>query len=77
MYLVWKQTASSAARQMCSLRVYCVKPTMAPRASDRHRGAYRPEKLKYRRQREFWFLWTRGLPSVIGLTGLYSKDELG
>ena len=45
-YLVWKQTASSAARHTCSFLEYCVRPTMAPRASGRHRGAYRPEKLK-------------------------------
>ena len=40
---VWNAVASSAARAMCPLLTYRVRPTSAPRASDRQYGANRPE----------------------------------
>ena len=40
---VWKAVASSAARAMWLLFTNRVRPTMAPRASERQYGAKRPE----------------------------------
>ena len=40
---LWNATASSAARAMWPLFAYRVRPTIAPRASERQCGANRPE----------------------------------